>query len=218
MRVTNVGQENNSGTLSVLKAGTVGALGGAVLRSVAPLTTEEDAIFFNQSAKEAIKQKVKKVRTNEIEKIGHEFKSGALKVNTEAFDTFEKTKDVIAEEPKKALDYIKDSADAVKAGFTSLVKRVDTAGVAKEHIEVNNIKSAAKANRPLAFFVITGALVTMTGQLLINAFKSALPEEEEVKKQPEVHELTMADILLEGLGTNTEVLFLTNEAGRQNKD
>ena len=210
MRVNSVGQENNSKTSSVLKAGGIGAVGGALVRSFAPLTTEEHDFFFNSSAVSGIEQKVKKVRVNEIEKISKEFKAGKLNVADEAFDTFVKHKDLIADEPKSVLGYVKNSSDAVKEGVVNLAGRVDAIGAAKEHIEVSNIKSAAKSARPLAYFALAGALIAMSGQVLVNAFKSCMPSEEPQVKEQEP--LTMADVLLEGLGTNTEVLFLTNEA------
>ena len=210
MRVNSVGQENNSKTSSVLKAGGIGAVGGALVRSFAPLTTEEHDFFFNSSAVSGIEQKVKKVRVNEIEKISKEFKAGKLNVAQGAFDTFEKHKDLIADEPKSVLGYVKNSSDAVKEGVVNLTRRVDAIGAAKEHIEVSNIKGAAKSARPLAYFALAGALIAMSGQVLVNAFKSCMPSEEPQPKEQEP--LTMADVLLEGLGTNTEVLFLTNEA------
>ncbi len=210
MRVNSVGQENNSKTSSVLKAGGIGAVGGALVRSFAPLTTEEHDFFFNSSAVSGIEQKVKKVRVNEIEKISKEFKAGKLNVAQGAFDTFEKHKDLIADEPKSVLGYVKNSSDAVKEGVVNLTRRVDAIGAAKEHIEVSNIKGAAKSARPLAYFALAGALIAMSGQVLVNAFKSCMPNEKPQVKEQEP--LTMADVLLEGLGTNTEVLFLTNEA------
>ncbi len=210
MRVNSVGQENNSKTSSVLKAGGIGAIGGAVVRNLAPLTTEEHDFFFNSSAVSGIEQKVRKVRANEIEKIANEFKAGKLSVTKNAFDTFEKHKDLIQDEPKSALGYIKNASDDVKRGVSALVNRVDAIGAAKEHIEVSNIKSAAKSQRPLTYFALAGALIAMSGQVLVNAFKSCMPETEKTAKEQEP--LTMADVLLEGLGTNTEVLFLTNEA------
>ena len=210
MRVNSVGQENNTNTLSVLKAGGIGAVGGTLIRNFAPLTTEEHDFFFNSSAIAGIEQKVKKVRVNEIEKISNEFKAGKLNVAKDAFDTFEKHKDLISNEPKSVLGYVKNSSDEVKNGVKALVGRVDAIGAAKEHIEVSNIKSAAKSARPLAYFALAGALIAMSGQVLVNAFKACMPEEKEQHKEQEP--LTMADVLLEGLGTNTEVLFLTNEA------
>lgn len=210
MRVNSVGQENNTKTSSVLKAGGLGAVGGALVRSFAPLTTEEHDFFFNSSAVAGIEQKVKKVRVNEIEKISKEFKAGKLNVARDAFDTFEKHKDLIADEPKSVLGYVKNSSDEIKDGVTGLARRVDAIGAAKEHIEISNIKSAAKSARPLAYFALAGALIAMSGQVLVNAFKSCMPEEKEAPK--EQGPLTMADVLLEGLGTNTEVLFLTNES------
>lgn len=210
MRVNSVGQENNTKTSSVLKAGGLGAVGGALVRSFAPLTTEEHDFFFNSSAVAGIEQKVKKVRVNEIEKISKEFKAGKLNVARDAFDTFEKHKDLIADEPKSVLGYVKNSSDEIKEGVTGLARRVDAIGAAKEHIEISNIKSAAKSARPLAYFALAGALIAMSGQVLVNAFKSCMPEEKEAPK--EQGPLTMADVLLEGLGTNTEVLFLTNES------
>ncbi len=210
MRVNSVGQENNTKTSSVLKAGGLGAVGGALVRSFAPLTTEEHDFFFNSSAVAGIEQKVKKVRVNEIEKISKEFKAGKLNVARDAFDTFEKHKDLIADEPRSVLGYVKNSSDEIKEGVTGLARRVDAIGAAKEHIEISNIKSAAKSARPLAYFALAGALIAMSGQVLVNAFKSCMPEEKEAPK--EQGPLTMADVLLEGLGTNTEVLFLTNES------
>lgn len=210
MRVNSVGQENNTNTSSVLKAGGLGAVGGALVRSFAPLTTEEHDFFFNSSAVAGIEQKVKKVRVNEIEKISKEFKAGKLNVARDAFDTFEKHKDLIADEPRSVLGYVKNSSDEIKEGVTGLARRVDAIGAAKEHIEISNIKSAAKSARPLAYFALAGALIAMSGQVLVNAFKSCMPEEKEAPK--EQGPLTMADVLLEGLGTNTEVLFLTNES------
>ena len=210
MRVNSVGQENNTKTSSVLKAGGLGAVGGALVRSFAPLTTEEHDFFFNSSAVAGIEQKVKKVRVNEIEKISKEFKAGKLNVARDAFDTFEKHKDLIADEPRSVLGYVKNSSDEIKEGVTGLARRVDAIGAAKEHIEISNIKSDAKSARPLAYFALAGALIAMSGQVLVNAFKSCMPEEKEAPK--EQGPLTMADVLLEGLGTNTEVLFLTNES------
>lgn len=210
MRVNSVGQENNSNATSVLKAGGIGAVGGALVRNFAPLTTEEHDFFFNSSAVSGIEQKVRKVRVNEIEKISNEFKAGKLNVAQGAFDTFEKHKDLIADEPKSVLGYVKNSSDDIKTGVKALAGRVDAIGAAKEHIEVSNIKSAAKSARPLAYFALAGALIAMSGQVLVNAFKSCMPSEEPQPKEQEP--LTMADVLLEGLGTNTEVLFLTNEA------
>ncbi|MDO5438282.1 MAG: hypothetical protein Q4F80_08815 [bacterium] len=211
MRVSSIGQENTGKTSSVLKAGAAGAVLSGLAGRFAPLTTDEHNFFFNASARDSIKQKVQKVRVNEIQKIGSEFANNTLNVSKEAFDTFESHKDVIAQEPKKALDYVKDSGEAVKAGFKSLVSRVDAVGAAKEHIEVSSIKNAAKSSRSIGFIALAGALVAMSGQIMVNAFKSCLPEEKPAKKPEEHHALTMADVLLEGLGTNTEVLFLTSE-------
>jgi len=213
MRVDSIGQENN--TFSVAKAGVLGAAGGALVRNFAPLTTDEHDFFFNSSAVSSIEQKVKKVRMNEIEKISKEYKSGSLNVADSAYDTFIKSKDIIAEAPETALDYVKNSTDAIKDGMKTLVGRVDAVGTAKEHIEISNIKSAAKSARPLAYFAAAGALIAMSGQVLVNAFNSCLPDKKPEKKE-EKEPLTMADVLLEGLGTNTEVLFLTNEAVKKN--
>lgn len=213
MRVTGIQNENNSKTSSVLKAGAIGAAAGAVARSVVPLTTEEHDFFFNSSAVQAIKSKAQKVRLNEIAKIGNEYRNGSLNVAPAAFDVFESHKDIVADEPKKALDFVKDKAEAVQDGFKTLVRRVDAVGAAKEHIEVSNIKNAAKSSRPLAYFAIAGALIAMSGQVMVNAFKSCMPKEEKPQKEP--HTLTMADVLLEGLGSNTEVLFLASEAANK---
>lgn len=210
MQVNKVGQENNS-SHNVLKAGAVGALAGAVVRNAAPLTTNEHNMYFNPSAKAGIEQKVKKVRINEIEKIGKEFRENKLNISDEVFDTFSRHKDVIADEPLSALDYVKNASNTVKEGVKTLVDRVNSVGAAKQQIEVSNIKSAAKSARPLAFFIAAGALIAMSGQVIINAFNSCMPKEEKPEEE-EKAPLTMADILLEGLGTNTEVLFLTNEA------
>ncbi len=213
MRVESIGQENNSKSGSVLKAGAMGAVGGALVRSFAPLTTEEHDLFFNSSAQDAIKQKVKKVRGNEVEKIIEEFGAGKLNVSSESYDIFVKHKAEIAEKPKSVLEYVKDAGDSVKNGLKSLTGRVDAVGAAKEQIEVANIKNAAKSARPMAYFLAIGALVAMSGQVLVNAFNNALPKEEKTKEpEGEKEPLTMADILLEGLGSNTEILFLTNES------
>lgn len=208
MRVHGVGQENTQ-TSGVLKAGAIGAVAGTLVRNLAPLTTEEHDFFFNSSAIDSIAQKTKKVRVNEIEKIAREFKGGSLKVSQDAFDVFESHKNVVADEPKRIMDYIKDSADSVKEGVRSLAHRVDSVGLAKQHIEVSNIKNAAKASRPLAYFAVAGALVAMSAQVIVNAVKACIPEKE-TKQNVEPETLSMADVLLEGLGSNTEILFLTN--------
>lgn len=209
MRVQGIGQENKT-SKGVLKAGAIGAAAGALVRNFAPLTKNEHDFFFNSSAVDGIAQKVKKVRVNEIEKIAKEFANGSLNVSKEAFDVFESHKSLIADEPKKVLDYIKDSGDSIKKGVKSLAERVDARGIAKQHIEVSDIKNAAKASRPIGFFIAMGTLAAMSGQVIANAVKACLPEKEEVAvKEPEA--LTMADVLLEGLGSNTEVLFLTNQ-------
>lgn len=209
MRVQSVGQQNNTKTSSVLKAGVAGALGGALVRNFMPLTTNEHNFYFNESAKNAIREKVQKVRLNEVEKIASEYKSGTINLSKDAFDVFEKSKDSIVKEPKKAMNLLDDSAEAVKKAVKPLFERVNSVGAAKKHIEVASIKSAAKASRPLAFYVAMGALLLMSVQIIANAIKAALPKEEtpvDAKKN-----LTMADVLLEGLGENkAEILFLNN--------
>ena len=55
----------------------------------------------------------------------------------------------------------------------------------------------------------------MSAQVMVNAFNSCLPKPE--KKQEPQEPLTMADVLLEGLGTNTEILFLTTETDKSDK-
>ncbi len=210
MRVTSVGQENNTKPTGVLKAATIGAVGGALVRKVAPLTTEEFKLYFNSSAQNAIKQKVSKVRANEIKIMSDEFNHGTLNVAKDAFDVFEAHSGDISKNPKVAHELLESMPDNIKAGFSALLSRVDKVGIAKQHVEVSNIKNAAKASRPLAFFAIAGALFAMSGQIMVNAFKSCLPEEENEGKHPE--KLTMANVLLEGLGPNTEILYLTNKA------
>ena len=200
MRVTSVGQENNTKPTGVLKAATIGAVGGALVRKVAPLTTEEFKLYFNSSAQNAIKQKVSKVRANEIKIMSDEFNHGTLNVAKDAFDVFEAHSGDISKNPKVAHELLESMPDNIKAGFSALLSRVDKVGIAKQHVEVSNIKNAAKA----------GALFAMSGQIMVNAFKSCLPEEENEGKHPE--KLTMANVLLEGLGPNTEILYLTNKA------
>ena len=215
MKVNSVGQENTSNTLSVLKAGAMGAAAGALVRNLAPITTDEYDSFFNSAAKASIAKKAKDARLFEISNIETEFKAGKLNVANDAYDTFIRSKDAVADSPKKALDAVKDASDAIKEGFTSLVKRVDIVGAAKERIETNNIKSAAKSTRPLAYFAIAGGLIAMSAQVMVNAFNSCLPKPE--KKQEPQEPLTMADVLLEGLGANTEILFLTTETDKSDQ-
>lgn len=215
MRVNSVGQENKSNNSNVLKAGVIGAAAGALVRNFAPITTSEYDTFFNSAALSSIEKKAKDARIFEIGNIENEFNAGKLNVANEAFDTFIKHKDEVADSPKKALDIIKDKSQAIKQGFGELAGRVDMVGAAKQKIEVNNIKSAAKSSRPLSYFAIAGALVALSAQVMANAFNSCLPKPE--KKQPTPEELTMADVLLEGLGTNTEILFLSKESNNTDK-
>lgn len=214
MRVTSVRQENNKRSTGVLKAGLIGAGAGTLVRNFAPLTTEEHNFFFNDSAKKAIQDEVRKVRINETAKIAEDFAANKINISKEAYDVFEKSTSAVVDEPKKAMDIVANSADAIKTGFKSLVKRVDAVGAAKEHIEVSNIKSAAKTARPLGYFAAAGAFVAMTGQLIIDAFNQAAPKSEPIKQESD-DSLTMADILLQGLGSNTEMLFLATESERK---
>jgi len=210
MRVTPV-QENNTRSTGVLKAGAIGTVAGALVRNFAPLTTDEHAFYFNDSAKKAIQEKVLKVRSNEISKIAEDFTSNRLNITKEAYDVFEKSTSKVAADPKGAMEIVKDATDSVKAGFKALVHRVDAVGAAKEHIEISNIKSAAKSSRPLAYFALAGALIAMSGQFLVNAFNNAAPKKD-VNQPKDNGSMTMADVMLEGLGSNAEIYFLATEA------
>lgn len=210
MRVTKVGQENTRKPQGVLKAGAIGALGGAVVRNLAPLTTDEHNLFFNSSAVDAIKSKVKTVRINEANKIAGEIQSGALKVSKDVGDTFVRSANLIAVEPKNITKVLDGASSEIKQGVNALASRIDAVGAVKQHAEIHSLKSAAKAARPLAYFAAAGALIAMSGKIIANAFNSLKPKEFQVKEKQE--KLTMADVLLDGLGSNTEVLFLTNEA------
>jgi len=211
MRVTKVGQENTRQSQGVLKAGAIGALGGAVVRNLAPLTTDEYKLFFNSSAVDAIKGKVKDVRISEANKIVSEIQNGALNVSQEVGDTFVRSANIIAANPDNVKGVVEGASAEVKEGIGALVSRIDAVGAVKQHTEIHSLKSAAKSARPLAYFAVAGALVAMSGKLIVNAFNSLKPKElQQVKEKPE--KLTMADVLLDGLGSNTEVLFLTSEA------
>lgn len=213
MRVTSVDQQNNISASGMLRAGVMGGVMGAIVRNVAPLTAEEDAMFFNSAAKTAIKEKVSKVRANEVAKIAQEISDGTINVSKGAGDIFVKNKDIIANSSKKAEKIIGGAQDSIKEGLTSLISRVDMVGTAKEHIETNNIKTAAKSARPLAYFVGVGALIAMSGKMIVDAFNTI--KSETAPQEKKKHDVTMADVLLEGLGSNAEVLFLTNEANNK---
>ena len=210
-RVETSEYRNNRG--GVIKASALGAAAGAIVRNLAPLTKEEHDFFFNSSAINAVKTKVQKVRVNEANKIVDEITSGKLNLSQETKDVFTRSASLIGIEPKNASKYFEGASDAVKKEADALVNRITSVGIAKEHIELTNIKHAAKASRPLAYFVAVGALVAMTGKILVNAFKSLKPENE-AEKKIDTKDLTMADVLLDGLGSNTEVLFLTNNSKR----
>ena len=104
MRVNSVGQENKSNNSNVLKAGVIGAAAGALVRNFAPITTSEYDTFFNSAALSSIEKKAKDARIFEIGNIENEFNAGKLNVANEAFDTFIKHKDEVADSPKKALN------------------------------------------------------------------------------------------------------------------
>ncbi|MCD8023929.1 MAG: hypothetical protein LUE64_00150 [Candidatus Gastranaerophilales bacterium] len=210
MRVNSVGQENSANNgAGIVKAGAAGALAGGLVSAVAPLTTEEYADFFTSSAKEGIKKSVQKARSLEADKISEEIAGGKLNIVSEAADKFKSAKDVIVDEPKKALDIVENSADTVKNDFKALVNRVDKAGIVKQRCETHAIKSAAKGSRSIGYFALAGALVAMCAKVLYNA---ANPKPKAEKSNEPKEPLTMADALLEGLGTNTEILILTSEA------
>lgn len=214
MNVTGVKQENRSNTFSAIKTGAAGACAAALIGRFAPLTTEEHAEYFSKSATNSIKEKVKNSKISEIEAIKQEFKNGTLNVSGQAFDIFEKNTDSIIQKPKKdVFSIVKDSADDVKEGFKSLTSRVLKAGATTEHIETHTIKNAAKSARSLGYIAAIGALVAMTGQILVNLVKNSTPNENSNTNKNKTEtkgDLTMADILLEGLGSNAEILFLTN--------
>lgn len=214
MRVTSVEQRNNSNMSGMLKAGVAGGLVGAAVRQLAPLTTDEQAIFFNPAAKSAIQTKVKNARINEANRIADEIGKGVLNISRQAGDTFSRSANIIAVSPKSAKTLVDEAPDAVKDGLKALISRVDTVGAVKEHIETNNIKNAAKSARPLAYFVGVGALVAMGGKMIANAF-NALKSPSEKPQENKKDNLTMADVLLEGLGSNAEILFLTKEASNK---
>ena len=195
----------------VIKAGAIGATAGALVRSLAPLTKEEHDFFFNSSAVNAIKAKAQKVRVNEANKIVDEITSGKLNLSQETKDVFTRSASLIGIEPKNASRYLEGASENTKKEAANLINRIIAVGAAKEHIEATNIKDAAKASRPLVYFVAVGALVAMTGKILINAFKSLKPQDE-TENKIENKDLTMADVLLDGLGSNTEVLFLTSKS------
>ena len=208
-RVETTEYRSNRG--GIVKAGAIGAAAGALVRNLAPLTKEEHDFFFNSSAINAVKAKAQKVRVNEANKIVDEIANGKLNLSQETKDVFTRSASLIGIEPKNASKYFEGASDAVKKEADTLVNRINAVGMAKEHIEYTNIKYAAKASRPLAYFVVVGALVAMTGKILVNAFKSLKPKNE-AENKPQVKDLTMADVLLDGLGSNTEVLFLTNSS------
>lgn len=209
MRVTRVEQTQPKKHSGIAKAGLIGAAGGALVRNIAPLTKSEHDTFFNSSALNAIKSKASKVRSNEAHKIIEEIADNRLQVSREAADIFSQHASTIALKPESAGDFFKSSSDAVKEEAGKLIKRVVSVGAVKEHTEITNIKNAAKQSRPLAYFVAIGAIAAMTGQIIKNAFVDLMPEKKVEKKEDN---LTMADVLLEGLGSNTEVLFLTNSS------
>ena len=208
MRVLGIGQEKPNRHTGVLRAGAMGAVAGAAVRNLAPLTKDEHDVFLNSSVVDAVKNKAKNVRINEAHTIVEEISNKMLNISDEAKDIFTSKASLFAVKPESAGEYIKDASKTVKDEVGGLVSRVALAGAAKERVEFNSIKSAAKAERPLAYFMAAGALIAMTSKILVNAFRSLNPKEAE---KPEKQTLTMADVLLEGLGSNTEVLFLTND-------
>lgn len=209
MRVQRVEQNQTKKPQGMIKAGAIGAAAGALVRNFAPLTKDEHDVFFNKSALNAIKEKAKNVRINEANKIVEEIADNRLQVSNAAGDIFSKNANLIATKPKEAGKFFEGATDAIKEEGEKLISRVVTVGAAKEHTEITNIKTAAKQARPLAYFVAIGTIVALTGKLIMNTFNDLLPEKEE-NKPKEKQELTMADALLEGLGSNTEVLLLAS--------
>ncbi len=213
MRVNSIGQEktHRHNSKGVLQAGVIGAIGGAVVRNFAPLTAEEHDVFLSSSKMKEIGEIVKNARKQETEVILDEIKNNKLSVSKEVAEKFASRAFSIANNPKTLPEYLKTLPQEVKGGVSGLAARVIDVGNAAKHTEINNIKNAAKASRPLTYFIAIGALVAMSGKLIVNAFKSCLPAKETKKTIKAPKELTMADVLLDGLGSNTEVLFLTSK-------
>ncbi len=211
MRVSAISENQNNKHHGVAKAGVIGAVAGGLLGNFAPLTKSEHDTFFNSANLKAIEEKVKATRLSEADKIVSEIASNKINISKEAGDIFTRTSSTIGANPKIADEYLKNASQNVKDEVGGLVSRVVNVGKAKQHIETNNIKSAAKAARPLAYFVLIGGLVAMSAKIIMNAFKDAMPKEEEQEKE-DSGQLTMADALLEGLGSNTELLLLTSSS------
>ena len=212
MRVDRIQSEKpqKSNAASIAKAGVLGSVGGALVRNFAPLTTQEHDVFFNSAAVEAIKNKGKNARINEANRLVDEIINGRIAISEEAKDIFTSKASIMAVKPESAADYLKNASGTAKKEVGGLLLKAASVGAAREHTEITSIKNAAKANRSLAYFMLVGALLTMSTQLIVNAFKSAAPKEEAKKSEHE--DLTMADVLLDGLGSNTEVLFLASES------
>lgn len=203
MRVTKVEQQNSS-RFSVPKAGAVGAGLGALICRVAPLTTDETGRFFNDSVKSSIKEQLHQIRTNEVAKISSEFNANQLKgVSKEAFDIFEKNKNLVVEQPKTFLEQLKGCTDSVKNGARALVSRVDSVSAPELSAITSKIKTNAKGQRSLAYFAVAGALIAMSAQVVLNMFNSLLPKPEKQKEDK-----TMADLMLD---PNSEQLILSME-------
>ncbi len=134
-------------------------------------------------------------------------------------------------ENRSGISTLKAGAIGAAAGFITrsiapLTKdEYDCFIKAPEVIKENgkNVKEVAKAARPISYFALAGAFVAMSANIISNALKSNKNSDKESKKiivekekpKKEHEDLTMADLVLEGLGSNTEILFLTTHSHKK---
>lgn len=195
MKINPIDSENRN--FSVPKAGILGAALGYAATYAVPLTTEEHANYFTESVQKGIKEKAKAARTAEIKLIEQELKNDNIKPLVA--DVFEKSKEALALNPKKALKDLHNAEidKSAKKSLNSFFKRVRNSGKMTE-IKENMATSLAakKDNRVAMYSAVIGAFGLMSFAVLKNALDTFFPAKE-IKKPIQKHEMTDLDYIIE---------------------
>jgi len=195
MRTEPINNENRN--FSVPKAGVLGAALGYAATYAVPLTTEEHANFFTDSVKSGIKDKAKAARGAEIKLIEEEIKGENVKPLIK--DVFEKSKEALEADPKKALKSLhhQEIEKSSKKTLTSFFKRVKNSGKVAEIKETAATSFAIKkANRAALYYASIGAFALMSIAVLKNALNTFFPEKRSEKPALR-HEMTDLDYIID---------------------